>query len=291
MPQQFLVLLVENVKYELDYYHNLISRDRDGIYAIKDASTPLDAKRLLNTIRDDGRPAFDLVVTDIRLVAEEDPDDISGVEIAELALKRNISVILMTRKEKFSAVRRILDPVTRGNLALQVNLYGKNESDEALLELVETTIRGRNVFIVHGHDHDMLSKVKSFVEDIKLYPVVLQNEVIPGTMPIFDKLKRYSLVSYVIVLMTPDDIGNALRRPEDKYLRARQNVVFELGYFIGKYTENFVAVLIPEGMSEIFKEFSDFYSMEYLAVSGDSEWKRILHKKLTLAGMDPGPLS
>jgi predicted nucleotide-binding protein len=124
-----------------------------------------------------------------------------------------------------------------------------------------------------------------------LNPIVLQNEVTPGTMSIFAKLEKYSQVAYIVVLMTPDDLGAAVVRQNESTPRARQNVVFELGYFIGKYTQHHVAVLVPEDAGDIFNEFSDFYGMEYVPVDANSDdWKHTLYRKLKAVGLEPTPL-
>lgn len=66
---------------------------------------------------------------------------------------------------------------------------------------------------------------------------------------IIEKIEKYSDVSYAFVLLTPDDIGYSKSgetkpdRERKKEPRARQNVIFELGYFVGKLSRNKVACL------------------------------------------------
>jgi predicted nucleotide-binding protein len=75
-------------------------------------------------------------------------------------------------------------------------------------------------------------------------------------------------VSYAVVLLTPDDIGASKNKPEELKPRARQNVIFELGYFAAKLGRQKVCALY-KGNIEIP---SDYHGVAY--VSMDSvDWK------------------
>ena len=94
---------------------------------------------------------------------------------------------------------------------------------------------GNDIFIVHGHDDGAKDSVARVVsEDLGLKPIILQEQPDKGDT-VIEKLERCSSnVGYAIALVTPDDIG-ALNQEEDELNpRARQNVVFELGYFYRK---------------------------------------------------------
>ena len=53
-------------------------------------------------------------------------------------------------------------------------------------------------------------------------------------LTIIEKIEQYSDVGFAIVLLTPDDVGGLKDKPEELQPRARQNVIFELGYFMAK---------------------------------------------------------
>ncbi len=95
------------------------------------------------------------------------------------------------------------------------------------------------IFIVHGHDTALKLDVERFLHSIGLVPVVLHRETDEG-LTILEKFEKYSDVGYAFVLLTPDDVAYPAvqaRLKDDKRkkeLRARQNVVFEFGYFIGR---------------------------------------------------------
>ena len=88
--------------------------------------------------------------------------------------------------------------------------------------------------------------------------------------------------SFAIVLFTPDDVG-ALRDQADKRSkpRARQNVIFELGYFIGK--------LGRERVRSIYKEEvespSDIDGILYIRMDECGAWRQKLAREMASAGL------
>jgi CAP12/Pycsar effector protein, TIR domain len=99
----------------------------------------------------------------------------------------------------------------------------------------------RKIFIVHGHDDGSRETVARFLERIGFEPIILHKQANRG-MTVVEKLTAYGDVGFAVVLLTPDDVG---RSTKDTTLnpRARQNVVLELGYFIGRLTRARVCAL------------------------------------------------
>ena len=92
---------------------------------------------------------------------------------------------------------------------------------------------GDEVFIVHGRDIGAKDAVARFLERIKLKPVVLQEMPDQGAT-VIEKFEHYaSQVGFAIALFTPDDMGSLADGTENAQSRPRQNVIFELGYFLG----------------------------------------------------------
>jgi predicted nucleotide-binding protein len=109
------------------------------------------------------------------------------------------------------------------------------------------------VFIVHGHDEALKTSVESFIHHIGLEPVVLHRQPDKGRT-IIEKFEQHSDVGYAFILLTPDDVAytryqesldDTLRKKE---IRARQNVIFEFGYFVGKLGRNRVCCIYKEGV-------------------------------------------
>lgn len=104
------------------------------------------------------------------------------------------------------------------------------------------------VFVVHGHDQALKTDIERFLHEIGLVPVVLHREADQGAT-IIEKFEKHSDVGFAFILLTPDEISYTVdqidksdseRRIE---LRARPNVIFEFGYFVGKLGRNRVCCL------------------------------------------------
>jgi len=82
---------------------------------------------------------------------------------------------------------------------------------------------------------------------LQLEPVLLDEEAARGR-PLIEKFETLWPVAFVVVLLTGDDVGGLAPEPRKLRLRARQNVIFELGYSIAKLTRERVCALYEEGV-------------------------------------------
>ena len=103
-----------------------------------------------------------------------------------------------------------------------------------------------NVFIVHGREAKPVRELKIMLSEFGLNPIVLHEQP-SGSRTIVEKLEKYSDVGYAFVILTPDDVGGPsedrkVLRFEGKN-RARQNVILEFGYFMGKLGRDRVCCL------------------------------------------------
>jgi predicted nucleotide-binding protein len=136
------------------------------------------------------------------------------------------------------------------------------------------------VFVVHGHDHGARDAVARFLEKIDLEAIILQEQPDQG-LTIIEKFEAYAnQVGFAVVLLTPDDIGGTAVAPSQAS-RARQNVIFELGYFAGKLGRG-RACLLRKGDVEIP---SDLYGVIYTNLDADEGWKLKLAKEMKAAGL------
>ena len=99
----------------------------------------------------------------------------------------------------------------------------------------------KKVFIVHGHDGELKQAVARIIEKQGIEAIILSEQANKGRT-IIEKFEDYSDVSGAICLFTADDYGRAKNNATDN-TRARQNVVLEAGYFMGKLGRNCVAIL------------------------------------------------
>lgn len=139
----------------------------------------------------------------------------------------------------------------------------------------------KSIFIVHGHDNELKEQVARFVEKLGLNPVIL-HEKTNSSMTIIEKFEKFSNTKYAIVLISPDDIGASIKEPEKLIHRARQNVIFELGYFFGKLGRSNVCALLKGNIERP----SDYDGILYIAHDNKDGWKLLMVKELKQAGLD-----
>ena len=114
--------------------------------------------------------------------------------------------------------------------------------------------RTKKVFVVHGRDEIAKTSLEVFLHEIGLEPVVLHRQADEG-MTIIEKFEKHSDVGYVFILLTPDEIAylasddQKLDSERNKEFRARPNVIFEFGYFIGKFGRSRVCCLYTGNVS------------------------------------------
>ena len=102
------------------------------------------------------------------------------------------------------------------------------------------------VFIVHGHDGELKHSVARIIEKQGIEAIILSEQANRGRT-IIEKFEDYSDVGGAICLFTADDLGRAKNDSTDN-ARARQNVVLETGYFMGKLGRNHVVLLADKGV-------------------------------------------
>ena len=143
------------------------------------------------------------------------------------------------------------------------------------------SIKNSNVFIVHGHDEASKHDVARFLQRVKLNPIILHEQANEGKT-IIEKFEHHSDVSYAIALLTPDDSAFSKKSAETVNDRARQNVIFELGYFLGKLGRKNVCALIKSKV-EIP---SDYQGIVYIDYDEKNAWKFQIAKELRSAGFE-----
>lgn len=137
------------------------------------------------------------------------------------------------------------------------------------------------VFLVHGHDNELKETVARFLERIDLIPIVLHEQANRG-QTIIEKFEKHSNVPYAIVLLTPDDVGNISENDGKMNPRARQNVIFELGYFYGKLGRANVCAILRDNIERP----SDSDGILYVGFDPSGGWKMLLTKELKAAGLE-----
>ncbi|MQP40942.1 nucleotide-binding protein [Brucella pseudogrignonensis] len=132
----------------------------------------------------------------------------------------------------------------------------------------------KRIFIVHGQDDGTKEAVARFISSIGYDPVILHEQANKGRTIIQKFRDEASDVGFAIVLMTPDDETASGEK------RARQNVILELGFFLGALGPDRVAAIVKGDLERP----SDFDGVVYTPFTGS--WKADLAKELQAAGYD-----
>ena len=127
--------------------------------------------------------------------------------------------------------------------------------------------RHSSVFIVHGHDERALLELKNFLQNVLGLPEpIVLREKPNGGRAIIEKFEDYAeSVDVVFVLLTPDDAGRKITTDEDRR-RARQNVIFEFGFFFGRIGRDTGKVIVlSKGGVELP---SDIQGIAWISIDG-----------------------
>lgn len=149
----------------------------------------------------------------------------------------------------------------------------------------------KKIFIVHGHNEEMKQTVARVVTNLGLNPIILHEQANKGRT-IIDKLESNAEnIQFAIILLSGDDLAASIKdlegvKDEDvgKRLekRARQNVVFEMGYFAGKLGRSKLFYLLQE---DVIKP-GDLDGLVYTPYDAVGAWKFVLVKELKACGYD-----
>jgi len=240
-------------------------------YSVLTASNPQEARSILNSTH------VDLAILDIRLEDDNDEKDISGLLLAR-GIARSVPKIMLTRYPSVDGVRAALSPNVPGG-AVAADYIAKSDDHTAFLRAVEVALR-QKVFLVHGHDEEAKNAVALWLRELGLRPIVLREQPDAGRA-ILEKLEDYANVGFAIALLTPDDFGGSHKTPQDVKSRSRQNVLFELGYCIGKLGRHRVCMLYKDGVDLP----SDYHGVLYITLDQSGAWKLHLARELQNAGL------
>jgi predicted nucleotide-binding protein len=138
----------------------------------------------------------------------------------------------------------------------------------------------RRVFVVHGHDDGVKETVARFLGKLELEPIVLHEQPSRGRT-IIEKFEDHSDVAFAVVLFTPDDIGYPVGAASQSKPRARQNVVLELGFFLGALGRARVCVLYNSGVELP----SDYSGVLYQELDAPGAWRFHLAREIKASGI------
>ncbi len=136
-------------------------------------------------------------------------------------------------------------------------------------------------FVVHGRDDKAKLEVRGFLAQLNIEPVIL-DERPSESQTVIEKFEGHADVDFAVVLLTPDDRGKLAGSSDEPQPRARQNVIFEFGFFVGKLGRPRVCVL-HKGKVDIM---SDYHGVIYIPLDDAGGWKLELATEIKNAGIN-----
>lgn len=159
---------------------------------------------------------------------------------------------------------------------LKTNIVENNIAHKSTVQFDKSQI-----FIVHGHDEVAKSKTARFVEKLGFEAVILHEQA-SSSKTIIEKIEEYSNVGFGIILYTPCDIGGKQIANPNLKSRARQNVVFEHGFLIGKIGRSNVCALVKGDIETP----NDISGVVYVSMDEADAWRYTIAKELKKAGYE-----
>jgi predicted nucleotide-binding protein len=205
---------------------------------------------------------------------------------------KKLNIIRFSPSMTYSGMDRSIYNSTFQNGRKQlINLISVMLEDVSLSmpeEVSETTLEKQpnelssNIFLVHGHNEEMKQATARFLEKIGLNPIILHEQPNRGRT-IIEKFTDYANVGFAVILLSADDVAfDKTLKLKDGKLRARQNVILELGFFLGKIGRENVVVLHEQ--TENFEIPSDYQGVLYEPYDSKGNWKISIARELKASG-------
>lgn len=268
------------------YYHVIVKPKSDKYYG--EYKTDLTKEQLLSRFIEPYEQGMPIVINGKTV----QPDDIERIKISESertiesfipqirAEKQNSSVITIGgpsyTHQAIGRAKDVTDDFIEGAVGYKKTLTETSSSAQKSSSSLPT-----RVFIVHGHDESAQNKAARFVEKLGFEAIILHEKASSGRT-IIEKIEHYSDVGFAIVLYTADDVGNVKSEAENLNVRARQNVVFEHGYLIGRLGRENVSALV-DGKLELPNDIS---GVVYIPLDEGSAWQLRLAKEMKQSDYD-----
>ena len=163
-----------------------------------------------------------------------------------------------------------------GTIIEELELFPK---DTSMNNIEVARIDRTNIFIVHGRDDGAKETVARFIDKLGFVATVLHEQTNSGAT-IIEKIEKNTDVGFGIVLYTACDVGGIKTDLDNLKPRARQNVVFEHGFLMGKIGRENVVALV-KGNVEIPNDIS---GVVYESMDEGGAWKYKIAREMKSSG-------
>jgi len=177
---------------------------------------------------------------------------------------------------------RLKDRITRlESIMGQLELIPESTSVAVSTKQNTAAGNGNRIFIVHGHDEEAKQSVARCIDKLGYEPVILHEQPNRG-QTVIEKFEEFADVGFAVVLLTPDDVGASKKAPDNLLNRARQNVIFELGYLIGKLGRHRVCALHRSDLELP----SDYSGILWVNMDSEGAWRFALVREMKAVGLE-----
>lgn len=198
---------------------------------------------------------IDLAIIDLML---EPTYKTEGIDILSFLHRYNSKIPIIMISQKNEKMITIVDQAFTIGIERFID---KNEPNFWIdlfnsIKEIENNMNNK-IFISHGHNELLKLKLKDFIQNhLDRQPLIL-SELPNYGRTVVEKLEDASkMCNAAIILLTKDD------ETKEGGMRARQNVIHEIGFFQGKYGRNKVILLYEQGV-EIFSNISGILRIEF----------------------------
>jgi predicted nucleotide-binding protein len=213
----------------------------------------------------------------IRLVIRQSEKNSDGIYADYEMKNRNSNVVVFITSDSMVKWDKYTKDITKDifkKVSERVTNNSVNITSEKPIKFDKSS-----VFIVHGHDDLLKIETARFIEQLGIKAIILHEQA-SSSMTIIEKIEEYTNVSFGIILYTPCDVGAKKSESPELNPRARQNVVFEHGYLIGKLGRKNVCALVKAHVETP----SDISGVVYISVDTNGAWKYTLAKEMKASG-------
>ena len=192
---------------------------------------------------------------------------------------------LVVAKDKKGVIESIVKGKVKGAYICTekfLPLKEKNEFSNQSATSASTNL-GRRVIVVSGADDEMKQALTGALTKLSLIPLVMCEEPSQGKKIVENFSREYADVAFAVVLLSPNDFAYSKNDAATKRkLRPQQDVVFELGFLLGKLGIGNVLVFFRECAN--FEIPTDFEGIKVTAFDDRDSWKLALIRELTNCG-------
>jgi predicted nucleotide-binding protein len=139
----------------------------------------------------------------------------------------------------------------------------------------------RKVLIIHGQDEEKAMEVADFLAKLDLDPILPYAQS-SNEMNLTSEFETNPEIVFAVTLLTADDFGYPRGKPEELKPRPKQNVIFDLGYLVGRMKQNLVCALYEEGLDLPSK----YQGRVFIPYDADGLWRLLIARSMKLANVN-----